>query len=381
MSFRDEFPICENICYFNSAALGPFSRSVFQGMTDWAQQSLDGASIFWPEWYEKMLRAIPLSAKLVNAQDDEIALTRSTSEGLKIVAEGLPWEPGDNVVFPDNEFPANIYPWTFLANRGVEPRRVPLPDGKLTAAALEPYIDNRTRLVSVSWVSYCTGWRANIKEIAQMVHSHGALLCVDGIQGMGAFPFDVQDTNVDFLSVGAQKWLLSAQGSGFFYCKNAVNGLLRNINFGWASVENHTDFSRSDWQEMKNAQRFMTATTATPAWLTMTDSLETIFKYGQESITNQILKTRRYLIERLEQFSVEFKTDILPENDLLHGSGIIFFGIPGISEEKLALIAKNFVDKGIELTVRNGGFRVSVHGFNNKSDVDQLIDALEQSIS
>ena len=125
----------------------------------------------------------------------------------------------------------------------------------------------------------------------------------------------------------------------------------------------------------------MTATTATPAWLTMTDSLETIFKYGQESITNQILTTRRYLIERLEQFSVEFKTDILPENDLLHGSGIIFFGIPGISEEKLALIAKNFVDKGIELTVRNGGFRVSVHGFNNKSDVDQLIDALEQSIS
>ena len=377
MSFRDEYPACNNISYFNSASLGLFSKAVLKGMQEWAEQSTFGGSIYWPTWYEKMNRAIPLSAKLVNAQDDEIALTRSTSEGLKIVAEGLPWEPGDNVVFPDNEFPANIYPWTFLADRGVEPRRVSLPDGKLTAAALEPYIDSRTRLVSVSWVSYCTGWRANVKEIAEMVHSHGALLCVDGIQGMGAFPFDVKDTNVDFLSVGAQKWLLSAQGAGFFYCKNAVNGLLRNINFGWASVENHTDFSRSDWPEMKNAQRFMTATTSTPAWLTMTDSLETLFQYDQESIANSILKTRRYLIEQLQQFPVEFNTDIAPENDFLHGSGIIFFRIPGIGEEKLALLSKKFVEKGVELTNRSGGFRVSVHGFNNNSDVDQLIDAIQ----
>ena len=131
---------------------------------------------------------------------------------------------------------------------------------------------------------------------------------------------------------------------------------------------------------MKNAQRFMTATTATPAWLTMTDSLKTIFKYGQETITNQILKTRRYLIEQLQKFPVEFNTDVAPENDFLHGSGIIFFRIPGISEEKLALIAKNFVEKGVELTVRNGGFRVSIHGFNNNSDVDQLIDVIQQSI-
>lgn len=380
MSFRDEFPICEKLCYFNSAALGPFSFPVFKGMLDWTQESTVGASRYWPAWYEKMLRAIPLSAKLVNAQEDEIALTRSTSEGLKIVAEGLPWESGDNVVFPDNEFPANIYPWTYLANRGVEPRRVPLPDGKLTPESLEPYIDSRTRLVSISWVSYCTGWRADVKAIADMVHSHGALLCVDGIQGMGAFPFDVKDTDVDFLSVGAQKWLLSAQGSGFFYCKSAVNGLLRNINFGWASVENHTDFSRSDWPELKNAQRFMTATTATPAWLTMTDSLETIFKYGQETITDTILKTRRYLIDRLSELPVEITTDISLENESLHGSGIVFFRIPENNEKKLAHIANNFVQNGVELTGRSGGFRVSVHGFNNELDVDELIDALRQSI-
>ena len=121
----------------------------------------------------------------------------------------------------------------------------------------------------------------------------------------------------------------------------------------------------------------MTATTSTPAWLTMTDSLETLFKYDQESIANSILKTRRYLIEQLEQLSVVFNTDIAPENDFLHGSGIIFFRIPGIGEEKLALLAKKFVEKGVELTNRSGGFRVSVHGFNNNSDVDQLIDAIQ----
>ena len=121
----------------------------------------------------------------------------------------------------------------------------------------------------------------------------------------------------------------------------------------------------------------MTATTSTPAWLTMTDSLETLFQYDQESIANSILKTRRYLIEQLQQFPVEFNTDVAPENDFLHGSGIIFFRIPGIGEEKLALLSKKFVEKGVELTNRSGGFRVSVHGLNNNSDVDQLIDAIQ----
>lgn len=372
--FREQFPICQNRAYFNSAALGPFCIKAQQSAIDWANQQALGGSYYWFCWFEKMMRAIPLAAKLINAQPEEIALTRSTSEGIKLVAEGYPWRPGDNVVFPENEFPANIYPWTYLANRGVEPRPVPLPDGKLTAQALEPYINSHTRIVALSWVSYSTGWRANLEEIAQMVHSHGALLFVDAIQGLGAFPLDVRQTNIDFLSAGAQKWLLSAQGSGLFFCKKELNSLLRNINFGWASVENCTDYSRSNHAELNNAQRFMTATANTPAWITLTDSLDLLLTTGIENIAQQILQTKQYLIEQLNNFPVEWVTDISDNSDSNNASGIIFYRFPGISSEKLALISNSCVNKGVELTHRAGGFRASIHGYNNQSDVDRLID-------
>ncbi len=283
---RNEISACQQLTYLNCASLGPLCRSAQQTMHKWADQQADGGSKYWFEWFDRMYQSMPLAAKLINAQPEEIALTRSTSEGIKLVSEGFPWQAGDNVVFPANEFPANVYPWTYLANRGVEARPVPIPDGKLTAETLEPYIDSRTKIVSVSWVSYSTGWKADLKAIAQMVHSKGALLLVDAIQGLGAFPLDVVETDVDFLSAGAQKWLLSAQGSGLFYCKKSVNSRLKNINFGWASVENCTDFSSVNHPELQTAQRFMTGTVNTPAWLTMADSLELILKHGIDSISD-----------------------------------------------------------------------------------------------
>ncbi len=132
-------------------------------------------------------------AKLLNAAPAEVALVPSTTAGIGFVAEGFPWRVGDNVVTLENEFPSNLYPWLNLADRGVETRRISCDRGRVDVTRLLSACDARTRIVSVSWVGYASGWRLNVGELAERVHRQGALLMLDAIQGLGVFPLDVRD--------------------------------------------------------------------------------------------------------------------------------------------------------------------------------------------
>ena len=144
------------------------------------------------------------------AQAEEIALVPNTAAGINLVAEGFPWQPGDNVVLPENEFPSNQYPWINMADRGVEVRHVKIEQGRVELDRLAAACDRRTRIVSVSWVAYASGWRQDLDRLVEMVHAHGALLFLDAVQGLGVFPIDVARTPVDFLAAGGHKWLLGA---------------------------------------------------------------------------------------------------------------------------------------------------------------------------
>ena len=375
MTFRSEFPICETHAYFDSASLGPFPRSSYQLMQTWAREQATGGSVFWPGWFDKMNDCFPYAARLIGAKSEEVVPTRTTTEGLILVAQGFRWRPGDNIVFPENEFPANIHPWLYLRRRGVEPRAIPVPDGRLTPEALEPYIDNRTRIVSISWVSFCNGWRANLRAIADLVHRRGALLCVDAIQGLGAFPIDVREADVDFLSAGAQKWLLSAQGAGLFYCRESLIDLLDNINYGWSSIEDCTDFSRTDQPELKTARRFWSASTSTPNWLSMYESMRIIEKYTPNAIAQQILLTRKYLLERLKKFDLTIISD--SGGDLDHASGIVVFRFNSLSPERHRELVNFCKKRNVVPCFRGGGIRVAIHGFNDTTDIDRLIDCFD----
>ncbi len=398
MNFRSEFPICQSYAYFDCASLGPFPRSSLQLVQDWAREQAEGGSIFWPGWFDKMNACFPLCARLIGARTEEVALTRTTTEGLKLVAEGFRWQPGDNIVFPANEFPANIHPWLYLRRRGVETRAIPTAEtgtasgngtvggskgaicgGRLTPESIEPYLDDRTRIVSISWVSFCNGWRADLKAIANLVHSRGALLCVDAIQGLGAFPLDVSETDVDFLSAGAQKWLLSAQGAGLFYCKESLLDRLENINYGWSSIENCTDFSRTDQPELKTARRFWSASTSTPNWLSLYESIQLIERYTPEAIAAQILKVRDYLLNKLEKYDITFISDRTAPAE--NASGIVVFRLNNLTVEDHAALVRFCISEKVVPCFRGGGIRIAIHGYNDESDIDRLIDVLEAFLS
>jgi len=150
--------------------------------------------------------------RLINASPEEIALVQNTAEGINIAAHAIPFQPGDNVIFCDMEYPANVYPWMNLERRGVEVRIVPNREGGLALDDLEATIDQRTRVVAASSVEFLTGFRNDLQSIGELCRAKGIYFVVDGIQSLGVIPLDVRKCQIDMLSCGGPKWLMGPCG-------------------------------------------------------------------------------------------------------------------------------------------------------------------------
>src|SRR4051812_21644673 len=169
-AFRDQMPVARRWAYFDHAAVAPLTAAARDGISQWVQEAADVGTVAWPWWHARMNQVRESAATLVGASPTEIALTRSTTEGIGLVAEGYPWKPGDNVVIPDNEFPSNQYPWLNLWSRGVETRRISPDNGRLDLNRLESACDARTRIIALSWVGFLSGWRTDLKAAAEIAH-------------------------------------------------------------------------------------------------------------------------------------------------------------------------------------------------------------------
>src|SRR5207302_4237352 len=135
-------------------------------------------------WERRVEEVRALAGKLLNADPFDIAFIKNTSEGIGIVAEGFPWQPGDNIVTAAEEYPANIYPWMNLAARGVEMRAVASRDGRLWLDDVRTAMDGRTRLVSLSAVEFSSGFRNDLVAVGSQCREQGAYLFVDAIQAL-----------------------------------------------------------------------------------------------------------------------------------------------------------------------------------------------------
>ena len=183
-------PVVEKWAYFDHAAVCPLPTPVGRAIGNWLTEAQTEGDTVWPEWSAGIERTRAAAAQMINAQPDELALVPSTTTGINLVAEGLDWRPGDNVVTLADEFPSNQYPWLNQASRGVETRRLETDHGRLDLDKLRVACDHRTRIVSVSWVGYATGYRHDIEQIAQIAHEAGPLFFLDAIQGPAGLPPD-----------------------------------------------------------------------------------------------------------------------------------------------------------------------------------------------
>lgn len=369
-AFRRQMPIAGQWAYFDHAAVAPLPQGSRDAITRWVDQAATAGDTVWPSWHQGVEGCRTLAARMLHADPAEVALVHSTSEGIGLVAEGYPWQPGDNVVTLDNEFPSNQYPWLNLASRGVETRRVPAEaGGRIDLDRLEAAIDARTRIVSVSWVGYVSGWRVNLDELSELVHRRGSLFFVDAIQGLGVFPLDVSHTSIDFLAADGHKWMLGPEGAGLFYLRREHLDLLRPIGVGWHSVAHASDYNRIELNYKPTAARYEGGTQNMVGFLGLAASLELLLQYGQQAIGERIVQLTDLLCQRLEAAGAMLYT--VREGD--HRSGIVSCEFPG--RDSLQLKQK-LLQAGVVCSARGGKLRFATHAYNNEADIERAIVGL-----
>jgi selenocysteine lyase/cysteine desulfurase len=317
-----------------------------------------------------------LAAQILNAADDEIAIINNTTHGITLVAEGFPWQAGDNVVTLENEFPSNLYPWMNLANRGVEVRRLPVTDGRVDLTQIADACDARTRLITVSWVGYALGWRLDVGKLVQMAHERNVLVFLDAIQGMGVFPLDVQATGVDFLAADGHKWMLGPEGAGIFYVRKEHLDTLRPIGVGWNSVVQGSDFANIDLTLRPNASRYEGGSQNMVGTIGLAASLRTLIDFGltpqSSPIADRILELTDYACERLVAIGGHLAS--CRETD--HRSGIVAF-TPPIGDP--VEVRRTCLEHGVVLSYRGGRLRISPHAYCNEGDIDRMISVLQKA--
>ncbi|MCK4706983.1 MAG: aminotransferase class V-fold PLP-dependent enzyme, partial [Gammaproteobacteria bacterium] len=252
-----QFPVINQLIHLNHAAVGPWPQVTADAVKAFAEENLQFGSKHYLNWMaiDKTLRKN--LAELINASsEDEIALIKSTSEGLSFVAYGLPWKSGDNVVGIQQEFPSNRFVWESLSSKGVEFRKLDM-DGCLDPEqALFDLCDEHTRLISISAVQFHNGFKMDLEKIGDFCKHKNILFCIDAIQQIGALPFDVQAINADFAIADGHKWLLSAEGLGLFYVRREVLDKLSVSQYGWHMVDKLGDYSSQDFELADSARRF-----------------------------------------------------------------------------------------------------------------------------
>jgi cysteine desulfurase / selenocysteine lyase len=373
LEFRRRMPIAGHWAFFDHAAVSPLPGPARDAIAAWLAEAAEQGGTAWGHWDRQVVKLRSSAAQLLGATTDEIALVRSTTDGVTLVAEGFPWQVGDNLVVPADEFPTNQYPWMNLASRGVETRRVPTEHGQLDLNRLESACDSRTRIVALSWVGFLSGWRTDLKAATEIAHRRGALLFVDAIQGLGAFPLDVRRTGIDFLAAGGQKWMLAPEGTGLFYVRRELLPKLRPLGIGAHSVTQGNDYTRIELSIKPTAARYEGGGPNMVGLIALGASLDLLIATGLPEIGQRILEIADDCCRRIEELGAKIITQ---RSDPDHNSGIVTFELPDC--DPLAVRKYGYTRK-VALAQRAGKLRISPHAYMNDEDIDRLIETLREA--
>lgn len=369
--FRAGFPVTESMAYLNHAAIGPLPRLAVRRMAEMAEDVSRTGDQHWADRNGVVEATRGLAARLLGARDPrEVSFCENTSTGLSMVAEGFPdWQPGDNVVGAAQDFPSNVYPWMRLADYGVEYRRVEERNGRVDDDEVLSLIDDRTRMVALSWVQYASGYRCDLARIGQACRERGALFVVDVIQGLGCLDLDVERDLVDVAVASSHKWLLGPEGIGLLYISDRVLDRLRPTRAGWRSMRNMIGWTdlRIDFNE--GAKRFESGTLNAYGIAALGASLEILLDAGMEEVERRVLD----LTDRAARGLAEQGFRIVSSRAPGETSGIVTAVHPERNAEDLV---KELAARGVGVAVRAGRFRVSPHFYTTEDEVDRMLAVL-----
>jgi selenocysteine lyase/cysteine desulfurase len=305
------------------------------------------------------------AARLINAKPDEIAIVKNTSEGVAIVAMGLSWRRGDRIVAFKEEFPANYFPWLRLAEKGVDITWLSIYDplDRIDKAA------KGARLLAISYVNYLSGFRVNLDAIGEICRRHNCFFFVDAIQGMGAFPIDVERSHIDALAADGHKWMLGPEGNGVLYVRSERLDEIEPVEFGWTNVAGYADYASRDMALRKDAGRYECGTLNTIGCFGQRAALEFLLEIGIETIAPAVTAVADQIYNGVRAKGYEVLVERTPES----GAGIVTFRHPSVAGPQ---IVSKLRESHIVAAPRQGWIRTSPHFYISPGEISRVLEML-----
>ncbi|MBL9114436.1 MAG: aminotransferase class V-fold PLP-dependent enzyme [Verrucomicrobiaceae bacterium] len=373
---QKEFPVTSASVFMAHAGVTILPRRVTSAMQQYLEQSCLRHQEY-PEAWKAVLETRALAARLIGAKASEIALLGPTSLGLNLVALGLEWAPGDEVVCYLDDYPANVYPWMELQRKGVTVRFLkPNGLGGITPEIVAASLTARTKLVSIASCHYLTGNRIDLPTIGSLLKSRGILFCLDAIQTLGAFKTTVE--HVDFLSADAHKWLLGPMSAGIVYVREELHERLRPALLGSWNVRSPQFIAQETIEFESGGRRFEPGAMNIAGILGMRAALELIGEAGVDAISARLLQLREMIHEALPTW------EFLSVVDGCLPSGIITGRPLGATEDQMTqlfarLTASNIVASHRHDRSGKSYIRFSPHFYNHESEIERLASVINGS--
>jgi cysteine desulfurase / selenocysteine lyase len=373
---RREFPICARKIYCAHAADAPLPRRVADAMRDSIERASSDARQYDLE-LAHIAETRKAVARFIGAQLDEMSFTGPTSSGLNAIANGLDWTQGDEVICYLDDYPANVYPWLALERRGVkavllETARI----GQITPEIVEQALTDRTRLVALASANFCSGFRIDLESIGALCAERGVLFSVDAIQTLGAFPIALD--RIDFLSAGAQKWMLGPSGAGILYVKKSRHDLLRPATIGGWNVQSPNFVSQREIKYAPGGQKFEPGAYYHSAIAGLGAAIELLWEVGPAQIAERILSLTQALKREIAPTGFEF----LSPDEENNRSGILTFRHPKVpTAQFLEALLKNDAVVSLRFDRNDRSWlRVSPHFYNTFDEIAKAADVLRREL-
>jgi selenocysteine lyase/cysteine desulfurase len=384
------FPVARNCVYLNHAAVGPLARHSYEAMEELARDQRDWGAVHWRAWLGHYRRFRDDAARLIGATPGEIAILKNTSEGISFVAEGLDWRAGENVVTTDMEFPSNFVPWKRLERRGIECRQIANRDGRFDVTDVEAMIDEKTRVVALSTVSFHNGFRPDIEAIGELCASRGVLLSVDAIQSLGALAIDVKKSCISFLAADGHKWLLGPEGLAIFYASAEARDRLTPLESGWMSIARDSTSVGKTTELHRDARRFESGAINTAGVCGLDASIAFLSGVGIDEIETEVVRLARLIGEKLSAIGFTVRTpepirsgivSLVPpeEIDLITVRRALRPGAAGDATGELTpvqLLHGWLELNGVICSAREGMLRFSPHFYNDDAEIERVTGLL-----
>lgn len=364
--------------YLDNAKTGALPARAVAVAAEWASLRAEPFRLSTYQDLEVFRRTRELVAKLIGAKTSEIACMTNTSYGINVAMLGLPLRSGDVVLTYEGEYPADVYPWMSLAKKGVKLELIAKRDGlQDEARLLEELKRPEVKVVTMSWVSFSTGYRADLATIGRACRERGIYFVVDAIQGVGALTLDLSKLQIDVLACGGQKWLLAPWGSGFVYVRE---GLLREIEpavVGWLAMRSSEDFTKMvdyDFTFYDDARRFQINTLPAQDFAGLNASLEMFMELGPAAVERHITGIVSEAVE-WAQAHEDIARLVTPANPAQRGC------VLAIAPRDPDRASKALSEAKIFHSLREGAIRLSPHGYNTSGEMRRALEVLGRSMA